>query len=289
MKLSVAIFSLALVPQAACFTPVHHVRKWSTNTQLNAMNDKDRFEREIQDKAEINARIKAMNKNTTGSTAAGAILGGLIFGPFGALFGASIGSNMGSQNNLEKARKEEMESMGISQEMLDQAREIGILLDRGIESLKLIEDALKTQQNFAKRLESDMDRIYADARLALQDGDEDKARDLLLKKTNLEEKLKKTLMGCVDEKKRLIGSVTDGDIRRNILKKRKSLSEKIHKFCNKKTKFILEGRINQKRIKHFLLDKRIEILPIIDKDRKITLLKFRSEILSKKQKKLRQI
>ena len=40
----------------------------------------------------------------------------------------------------------------------------------------------------------------------------------------------------VDEKKRLIGSVTDGDIRRNILKKRKSLSEKIHKFCNKKNK-----------------------------------------------------
>lgn len=92
----------------------------------------------------------------------------------------------------------------------------------------------------------------------------------------------------VDEKKRLIGSVTDGDIRRNILKKRKSLSEKIHKFCNKKTKFILEGRINQKRIKHFLLDKRIEILPIIDKDRKITLLKFRSEILSKKQKSKKQ-
>lgn len=203
MKLNLVTFSLTLVPQAVCFTPVHHVQKWSTNTQLNAMNDKDRFEREIQEKAEINARIKAMNKNTTGSTAAGAILGGIVGGPFGALFGASIGSNLGSQSNLEKARKDEMESMGISQEMLDQAQEIGILLDRGIESLKLIEDALKTQQNFAKRLESDMDRIYADARLALQDGDEDKARDLLLKKTNLEEKLKKTLMGCVDEKKRL--------------------------------------------------------------------------------------
>lgn len=101
---------------------------------------------------------------------------------------------------------------------------------------------------------------------------------------NLIDKNGKKTCFVVDEKKRLIGSVTDGDIRRNILKKRKNLNEKIYKFCNKKTKYILENKINLKKIKYFLLNRRIEILPILDRNRKITLLKFRSDIFDKKQK-----
>lgn len=165
-------------------------------------NDGNRYEEELSQKAEINARIKAQDTGV-GSAAAGAILGGLVLGPFGALFGASIGNQIGMNSAVEKARKEEMEKMGITNEMLEQAREIGLLLDRGFEGLKAAEDSLVTQQRFAKKLEEDMERLYHDATLALQGGNESRAKELLFKRTQIQDKLKKALMTCVEEKKRL--------------------------------------------------------------------------------------
>ena len=88
----------------------------------------------------------------------------------------------------------------------------------------------------------------------------------------------------IDDKKKLIGSVTDGDIRRNILKKRKYLNQKIYKFCNKKTKYFFQNKIDHKKLKLIFLKKRIEIIPILDKTRKIVDLKFKSEIFGAKQK-----
>lgn len=165
-------------------------------------NEGNRYDEQLSQKAEINARLKSQNTGV-GSAAAGAILGGLILGPFGALFGASIGNQIGMSSAVEKARKEEMAKMGITTEMLEQAREIGLLLDRGVEGLKAAEDSLVTQQRFAKKLEEDMERLYKDATIALQGGNESRAKDLLFKRTQIQDKLKKTLMNCVEEKKRL--------------------------------------------------------------------------------------
>lgn len=163
-----------------------------------------RYDEELSQKAEINARMKSQNTGGgVGSTAAGAILGGLILGPFGALFGASIGNQMGMNSVVEKARKEELERMGITNDMLEQAREVGMLLDRSVEGLRAAEDSLVTQQRFAKRLEEDMDRFYKDAAVALQSGNEPRAKELLFKRTQVQDKLKKALMTCVEEKKRL--------------------------------------------------------------------------------------
>ena len=53
----------------------------------------------------------------------------------------------------------------------------------------------------------------------------------------------------LDQNKKLFGSLTDGDIRRKILRKGKNINERIHKFCNRKTISINEGKINKKRIK----------------------------------------
>ena len=178
-------------------------RAISSATNLNlSNNNNNRYDKELEQKAELNAIQKAQGSGV-GETAAGAILGGLVLGPFGALFGASMGSRFGAERAMDKAKKEEMERMGITNEMLEQAREMGAALDRGVEGLKAAEDSLRTQQRFAKRLEEDMERIYDDAKKALQDGNEDLAKDLLFKRTQVEDKLKKALMNCVDEKRRL--------------------------------------------------------------------------------------
>jgi hypothetical protein len=219
------LFLMNIFPEVSCFAPnlpsqsfaqqqpTHKTSSFSSSSTsrsgsgsssiLFLSNNPNRYEKELEEKAAINARINAQANNGVGSVAAGAILGGLVGGPFGAVFGASIGNRLGATNAVDKARKVEMEKMGITQEMLDQAKEMGMLLDRGFEGLRITEDSLRTQQNFAKRLEQDVDRTYSQAKAALGDGDEEKARDFLFKKTQIEEKLKKALMNCVEEKKRL--------------------------------------------------------------------------------------
>lgn len=161
-----------------------------------------RFDRELEEDAERKALEKASGGG--GETAAGAILGGLVLGPFGALFGASIGSKFGASRAVDKAKKDELARMGVTDTMLESAREIGVTLDRSIEGLKATQDSLKTQQNFAKCLNADADKVYSEAKVALESNNEELARTLLLKRTQIQEKLKKTLIGCAEEKNRLV-------------------------------------------------------------------------------------
>lgn len=68
----------------------------------------------------------------------------------------------------------------------------------------------------------------------------------------------------VDSDRRLIGSVTDGDIRRGILKGI-SLQQNVGLIMNTNPKFIIQGReLNTKKIKKIMLDHRIESIPIVD-------------------------
>lgn len=180
--------------------------KTALNTPRNILqlqeNNNNRYDKELEQQAEFKAREKAMGKGA-GETAAGAILGGLVLGPFGALFGASLGSSLGASRAIDKARKEELERMGVTEEMLESAREMGLALERGMEGLKATQDSLFTQQKFAARLDADAERIYDEAKQALEDGDESKAKDLLSKRLDVQEKLKKALINCAEEKKRL--------------------------------------------------------------------------------------
>merc|ERR1712238_595104 len=125
---------------------------------------------------------KALGKASGGGgeTAAGAILG-----PFGALFGASIGSQFGASRAVDKAKQDELARMGVTNDMLESAREMGATLDRSIEGLKATQDSLKTLQNFAKRLSSDADNAYSEAKVALESKNEELARTLLLKRTQI--------------------------------------------------------------------------------------------------------
>lgn len=121
----------------------------------------------------------------------------------GALFGASIGSNIGARNAVSKARKEEMERLGLTQEMLDMANDIGLSLGRAYEGKTAIQQSLSTQQQFAKVLDRDAADLFEKAKAALTSNQEDQARSFLMQRTGLQDKLKEVLLRCAEEKKRL--------------------------------------------------------------------------------------
>ena len=157
----------------------------------------NKFQRDLEE----NSRRKA--KGGAGETVAGAVLGGLLFGPFGALFGAQIGSGVGANNAMDRTKKEEMQRLGITQEMLDTAQDCGMALERSREGLKATQDSLATQQSYARMLDRDCEELYDKAKVALEAGDEERAKDLLFERNQTQEKLKDALRQCAEAKKRL--------------------------------------------------------------------------------------
>jgi len=158
----------------------------------------ERFNRDIDKRS----RERAQGQGG-GEMAAGAILGGLIGGPFGVIFGAQIGKKLGSENAMNRARQEEMERLGITQDMLDSAQECGVALDQSMDALKASQASLETQQSLARRLDRDLTELYEKAKDALANGDEDTARSYLLQRTQTQDKLKGVLKLCAEEKQRL--------------------------------------------------------------------------------------
>lgn len=121
----------------------------------------------------------------------------------GLLFGSQIGANIGAKNALNKARKEEMERLGITQEMLDSAEQVGIALKMATEGLAATKASLETQQSLALRLNRDSEELYEKAKAAMAAGKEDEARKFLFQRNADQEKLVKVLKLCVEEKQRL--------------------------------------------------------------------------------------
>jgi hypothetical protein len=170
----------------------------STTSSRTTSLFSDKFNRDIEERS----RLRATGQGG-GSMAAGAVLGGLIGGPFGALFGAQIGANLGLKNAVNKARKEEMERLGITQEMLDAAEEIGLALQQTLEGMEATKASLQTHQTLARRLDSDARELYDKAKAAMERNDEEAAKNFLLRRSREQESLKKILTLCVEEKKRL--------------------------------------------------------------------------------------
>lgn len=157
----------------------------------------DRFNRDLEERSR--RRAEGLGG---GEAIAGAVLGTLVAGPFGLLFGSQIGASIGAKNALNKARKEEMERMGITQEMLDSAEQVGIALEQATEGLKATQTSLNTQRSLARRLERDAEELYEKAKAALATGNEDDARKFLFQRTECQEKLKRVLKLCIDEQQR---------------------------------------------------------------------------------------
>ena len=72
----------------------------------------------------------------------------------------------------------------------------------------------------------------------------------------------------VDENKKLLGSLTDGDLRRGILSGMnfsKNISECYHKDATTFT----QGNYTQEDVTRVLRDKKLDLIPIVDKDGKV--------------------
>ena len=84
----------------------------------------------------------------------------------------------------------------------------------------------------------------------------------------------------VNSKKKLAGTVTDGDLRNHILNK-KNLNIRIKSLMNRKPLFVKENLPNEKIIEMMKLNNILQI-PILDKDKFIVGLKFWNEIFNEK-------
>ncbi|MDD2714817.1 MAG: sugar phosphate nucleotidyltransferase [Candidatus Wallbacteria bacterium] len=67
----------------------------------------------------------------------------------------------------------------------------------------------------------------------------------------------------VDEQKRLVGTITDGDIRRAILKG-KNINSKINDIYNPHPFFLREQEYSKEQARSIMLAKRIELIPVVD-------------------------
>lgn len=82
----------------------------------------------------------------------------------------------------------------------------------------------------------------------------------------------------VNENNELVGTITDGDIRRAMLKGL-SINDGIENTYSKNYKFVTEQH-SKKKAKEYMLKNKIRQVPVIDKDRKLTDLYFLDDILT---------
>ena len=170
--------------------------------------ERRRVDEEWEDLAEQRALEKRQRKGSSGDglgeTAAGAVLGGLLLGPFGALWGASVGANFGSSRSYERAKKEELQRMGLNDDILEMASDVAMSLETSERGLNACQDSLRTLQQLATTQENRCQTLHAQAKdFLVVKNDEEAARSKLLERTQLQDKLKQTLIKCAQEKKRV--------------------------------------------------------------------------------------
>ncbi|GCD11351.1 nucleotidyltransferase family protein [Clostridium tagluense] len=86
----------------------------------------------------------------------------------------------------------------------------------------------------------------------------------------------------VNENNELVGTITDGDIRRAILKEA-SINDSIENTYFKNFKFVTEEH-SKKKAKEYMLSNKIRQVPVIDKDKKLIDLYFLDDIISYEKK-----
>lgn len=87
----------------------------------------------------------------------------------------------------------------------------------------------------------------------------------ILKK--LDKTAEKVLL-VIDDAKRLMGTITDGDIRRYILKG-KELENDIREIYNQRPIYIRKNDYSTDKVKDMLIKNKIELIPILDEDNKV--------------------
>jgi len=84
---------------------------------------------------------------------------------------------------------------------------------------------------------------------------------------DLDKTTEKVLL-VVDEEQRMIGTLTDGDIRRYILKKQ-DLIGTIESAYNKNPIFVFQEDLDQEKVKKIFTGNRIDLIPVLGQNRKV--------------------
>ena len=115
-------------------------------------------------------------------------------------------------------------------------------------------------------------------------------KNLLIKpNANLKKALKQlSKMGekclvVVDKRNRLLGTLSDGDLRKAILKG-KFHKNKINEFYQKKSTFLRKENFSLNQAKNVFLKKRIDVIPIVDESKKVVDLVTFENIFNKNKK-----
>ena len=92
----------------------------------------------------------------------------------------------------------------------------------------------------------------------------------IFEKTSISKSIEKVeknelkILFVINKKNKLLGSVTDGDIRRALIKK-KSLNSKVYSICNKKPFHFIKNKINMEKTYKIFNDRlnHIEAIPVV--------------------------
>ncbi len=101
-------------------------------------------------------------------------------------------------------------------------------------------------------------------------------------------KLRITSKRCliIIKEKKLFGTLTDGDLRKSIIKK-KSLKTKLKFVCNKRPKFLIVNKYSSLEVKN-LFKNLIDLIPVVDEQKKIIKILY-NENFKKKPKKIKKL
>ncbi len=93
---------------------------------------------------------------------------------------------------------------------------------------------------------------------------------------------KEKVLFVVDQNNRLLGSISDGDIRRWILSEG-GLSENIGNIYNKSPRVLKEGH-DISQVKRIMIDEKLEALPVVDRNGVLINILFWRDVFSEEQK-----
>lgn len=94
------------------------------------------------------------------------------------------------------------------------------------------------------------------------------------------DKTGKKCLIIIDKKKKLLGTLTDGDLRRCILKKF-NLNKKIVNIFNPNPKFLFEKNYSQEFLKKYFIKKRLDLIPVVNKNMNVIKIITWDQVLGK--------
>ena len=90
------------------------------------------------------------------------------------------------------------------------------------------------------------------------------------------------------ENSKLIGTLSDGDVRRSLLNNKK-ISDSINEIYNKDPIFFYEEDVSTEKVKKVFLEKKFDLIPVVTKNKKIKDVLYWNNVFKEKKKKIKKI